>query len=76
MSDNVLIMFCLIGVHSLIWYILLIFRGNLLKALREKYSHDTMDNAEDFDGWKPDDVHEVEAKTWESVDISCFCQYW
>ena len=47
------------------------FRGNLLKALREKYFHDAKDNAQDFDGRKPDDVNEVKAKTWESVDITC-----
>ncbi len=28
-------------------------------------------NVEDFIGWKPDEIHEVKAKTWESVDISC-----
>lgn len=48
-----------------------ILRGNLLKALREKYFHDAKKNAEDFKGWKPDEIHEVKAKTWESVDITC-----
>ena len=48
-----------------------ILRGNLLKALREKYFRDARKNAEDFIGWKPDEIHEVKAKTWESVDITC-----
>ena len=48
-----------------------ILRGNLLKALREKYFHDAKKNAEDFIGWKPDKIHEVKAKTWELVDITC-----
>ncbi len=48
-----------------------ILRGKLLKALREKYFHDSKDNVEDFEGWKPDDVHEVKAKTWDLVDITC-----
>ncbi len=48
-----------------------ILGGNILKALRQKYFHDAKDNAKDFGGWKPDDVHEVKAKTWESVDITC-----
>ncbi len=41
---------------------MLTLRGNLLKALREKYFHDAKDNVEDFEGWKPDDVLEVQAK--------------
>ena len=48
-----------------------ILRGSLLKALREKYFHDAKKNVEDFIGWKPDEIHEVKAKTWESVDIMC-----
>jgi hypothetical protein len=52
-------------------YIMHILRGNLLKALREKYFCDAKKNAEDFIGWKPDEIHEVKAKTWESVDITC-----
>ena len=48
-----------------------ILRGNLLKALREKHFHDAKKNAGDFKGWKPDEIHEVKAKTWELVDISC-----
>ena len=48
-----------------------ILRGNLLKALREKYFHDAKKNAEDFIGWKPDEIHEVKANTRESVDITC-----
>ncbi len=50
---------------------MIIRRGNLLNAFREKYFHDVKENAEDFEGWKPDCVHEVKAKTWESVDITC-----
>ena len=57
--------------HSLIHYIMLIFRGNLLKALREKCFHDAKDDAKDFEGWKPDGAYEDKAKTWESVDITC-----
>ncbi len=48
-----------------------IIKGNLLNALREKYFHDAKKNAEDFEGWKPDEIHDVKAKTWESVDITC-----
>ena len=57
--------------HSLINYIMLILRGNLLKALRDKYFDNAMDNGKDFEGWKQDGAHEVKAKTWESVDITC-----
>ncbi len=42
-----------------------------MKALREKCFHDAKDNAQDFEGRKLDDVNEVKAKTWESVDITC-----
>ena len=52
-------------------YIMHILRGNLLKALREKYFRDAKKNAEDFIGWKPDEIHVVKAKTWELVDITC-----
>ena len=52
-------------------YIIHILRGNLLKTLKEKCFHDAKKNAEDFIGWKPDEIHEVKAKTWESVDIIC-----
>ena len=48
-----------------------ILRGNLLKALREKYFCDAKKNVDDLIGWKPDEIHEVKAKTWESVDITC-----
>ena len=54
-----------------IHYIIHILRGNVLKTMRDKYFHDAKKNAEDFKGWKPDDIHEVKAKTWESVDITC-----
>ena len=52
-------------------YMMHILRGNLLKALREKYFRDAKKNAEDFIRWKPDEIHEFKAKTWESVDITC-----
>jgi len=29
-----------------------------------------MDNAKDFEGWRPDGIHEVKAKIWEWVDIT------
>ena len=45
-------------------------RGNLVTALREKYFSEAEVSAKDFEGWKPDEVHEVNAKTWESIDIS------
>ena len=54
--------------HSLYYAI---FRGNLLKALKERCFHDAKDNAQDFEGWKPDDVNVVKAKTWEQVNITC-----
>jgi hypothetical protein len=38
-------------------------------TLREKYFGEAELNAKDFEGWKPDKVHEINAKTWESVDI-------
>ena len=41
-----------------------------MKALREKYFYKSEKNATDFVGWKPDEVHEVPAKTWESVDVN------
>jgi hypothetical protein len=41
-----------------------------MTALREKYFSEAELSAEDFEGWKPDEVHEVNAKTWESVDTS------
>jgi len=46
------------------------FRGDLVKALREKYFCDSEKNASDLAGWKPDEIHEVSAKTWESVDVN------
>ena len=42
-----------------------------MRALREEYFSEAEVNANDFDGWKPDDVHKVNAKTWESVDMTC-----
>ena len=41
-----------------------------MTALREKYFGEAEMSAEDFEGWKPDEVHEVNTKTWESVDIN------
>ena len=41
-----------------------------MTALREKYYGEAEISAKDFEGWKPDEVHEVNAKTWESVDIN------
>jgi hypothetical protein len=49
---------------------LLVYRGDLITALREKYFSEAEVSAKDFEGWKPDEVHEVNAKTWESVDTS------
>ena len=45
-------------------------RGDLLKALREKYFGDAEDNAEVISDWKPDKVHEVKAHTWEEVSFN------
>ena len=41
-----------------------------MTALREKYFSEAELSAKDFEGWKPDKVHEIIAKTWESVDMS------
>ncbi len=41
-----------------------------MTALREKYFGEAELSAKDFEGWKPDEIHEVNAKTWESVDIN------
>ncbi len=41
-----------------------------MTALREKYFSEAELSAKDFEGWKPNEVHEVNAKTWESVDIN------
>ena len=41
-----------------------------MKALREKYFCESEMNATQFEGWKPDEVHEVQAKRWESVDVN------
>ena len=45
------------------------YRGDLVTALREEYFGDAEVSAKDFKGWKQDEIHEVNAKTWESVDI-------
>jgi hypothetical protein len=34
-----------------------------MTALREKYFIEAELSAKDFEGWKPDEVHEVNAKT-------------
>ena len=44
-------------------------RGDLLKALREKYFGDAEANAEVISDWKPDKVHDVKAHTWEQVSF-------
>ena len=55
----------------------IIHRGDIVIALRQIYFGEAEDNAKDFEGWKPDEVHEVNAKTWESVDTSIvFLLYW
>ncbi len=41
-----------------------------MTALREKYFSEAELSSKDFEGWKPDEVHEVIAKTWGSVDTS------
>ena len=52
-----------------------ILRGNLLKALREKYFCDAKKNAEEFIGWKPDEIHEVKAKNgnWSTLLVFHRC---
>ena len=45
-------------------------RGDLLKALREKYFGDAEANAEVISDWKPDEVHDVKAHTWEQVSFN------
>ena len=49
---------------------MLVYRGDLITALREKYFSEAEVSAKDFEGWKPDEVHEVNVKTWESIDTS------
>ena len=41
-----------------------------MTALREKYFSEAEVSSKDFEGWKPDEVHEGNAKTWESIDTS------
>jgi hypothetical protein len=45
-------------------------RGDLLKALREKYFGDAEGNAEVISDWKPDKVHDVKVHTWEHVSFN------
>ncbi len=40
-----------------------------MTALREKYFSEAELSAKDFEGWKPDEVHEANAKIWETIDI-------
>ena len=44
---------------------------DLVTALREKYFNKAEVNSNDFEGWKPDNVHEVHTKIWVSVVIKC-----
>ena len=44
-------------------------RGDLLKALIEKYFDKAKANAEVISDWKPDKVHDVKAHTWEQVSF-------
>ena len=46
-----------------------ILRGDLEKALKEKYFNSAEFNANVFEGWKPDEKNEVHAIQWESVDV-------
>lgn len=46
-----------------------ILRGDLEKALKEKYFNEAEVNANVFEGWKPDEKNEVHAIQWESVDV-------
>ena len=41
-----------------------------MTALREKYFGEAEISAKNFEGWKPDEIQEVNAKTLESVDIN------
>jgi hypothetical protein len=45
-------------------------RGDLVKALREKYFDEAEANAEVFQDWKPDQVNAVKANTWERVFVN------
>ena len=51
-------------------------RGNLVTALREKYFSEAKVSTKDFEGWKPDEVHEVNVKTWELLILIVFLLYW
>ena len=46
-----------------------ILRGDLEKALKEKYFNEAEFNANVFEGWKPDEKNEVHAIQWESVEV-------
>ena len=41
-----------------------------MTALREYIFVEAEVSVKEFEGWKPDEVHEVNATTWESVDIN------
>ena len=45
-------------------------RGDLVKALREKYFDEAEANAEVFQDWKADEVNAVMADTWEWVFVN------
>ena len=45
-------------------------RGDLVKALREKYFDEAEANAEVIQDWKPDEVNAVKANTWEWVFVN------
>ena len=38
--------------------------------MKDKHFSESDVSAKDFEGWKPGEVHEVNAKTWESVHIN------
>ncbi len=41
-----------------------------MKALKEKYFCESEMKSPDYVKWKPDEVHEVQATRWESVDVN------
>ena len=46
------------------------YREDHVTASREKYFGEAQVSAKNFEGWKPDEVHKVNTKTWESIDIN------
>ncbi len=59
--------FCLYAFTHL--FFMSINRGDLVKALREKYFDEAEANAEVFQDWKPDGINAVKANTWEWVFV-------